>query len=142
MLGGKPLNISDSPVERLELVIEFSWKLLFAKIMNSKVNINKEASLQLQLAKVMQEIGTSFCILPNEVFEIELETGRGKANIDVTCKLGKASAAVELKCFKKSSNRATDLDMYDALKDIERLDSFVEYDLRFFICLTDNPYYS
>lgn len=43
--------------------------------------------------------------------------------------------------FIKASNRAKDLDCYDALTDIERLQHFKGYDIRKFICLTDNKYY-
>ena len=63
-------------------------------------------------------------------------------NIDITCQMGDVTAAIELKCFMKSSNRAKDLDMYDALRDIERLESFENFDIKTFICLTDNKYYS
>jgi hypothetical protein len=42
----------------------------------------------------------------------------------------------------KSSNRAKELDMYDALIDIERLESFEEFDVKKFFCLTDNKYYA
>lgn len=139
--GGNTFEIPSLAVDRLRLVIDYSWKLLFAKIVNEKLIINKEASMQLQLGKVMQDIGSAFCVLPNEVFDIELETSRENANIDITCKLGEATAAIELKCFRKSSNRPGDLERYDCFKDIVRLESLSEFDVKVFICLTDNPYY-
>lgn len=64
-----------------------------------------------------------------------------RRNIDITCAYGQIRAAVELKCFRKASNRASDLDMYDSLYDIERLLSLEDFEVKKFICLTDNPYY-
>ena len=57
------------------------------------------------------------------------------------CALDDARAAIELKCFRKTSNRAVDVDMYDVLRDVERLLSYSDYAVRKFICLTDNVYY-
>ena len=81
------------------------------------------------------------CIMPDEIFNIELESKYDRSNIDIVCSYGDVKAAVELKCFKKSSNRATDLDMYDVFKDIYRLQSFEGFQVKKFICLTDNLYY-
>ncbi|MEW9699337.1 hypothetical protein [Paenibacillus sp. SI8] len=75
------------------------------------------------------------------MFTIELEHSYQSKNIDIVCYYNDIKAAVELKCFKKSSNRATDNDMYDVLKDIERLMNFDDFAIKRFVCLTDNPYY-
>jgi len=128
--------------ERLSFIISESWQILFQRIVSGKQLINKEASLQLQLARILNDLGNAYCILPDETFQLELETGYKGKNIDITCHLGEVKAAIELKCFMKSSNRAKDLDMYDALIDIERLESFEEFDIKKFFCLTDNKYYS
>lgn len=128
--------------ERLQYIIDEAWLILFNRIVSGKQLINKEASLQLQLARILQDLGNAYCILPNETFQLELETNYEKMNIDITCKMGNVTAAIELKCFRKSSNRAKDTDMYDVLKDIERLESFENFDIKTFICLTDNKYYS
>ena len=130
------------PNNRLEFIISQAWAILFAKIVEGTQPINKEASLQLQLAKLMQEIGAAYCIYPNELFVVELETGLGRKSIDITCSLGNTTAAIELKCFRKQSNRAKDLDMYDALKDIQRLDNYDEYEQKYFICIADSSYYA
>lgn len=130
------------PKQRLSYLINESWQILFQRIVSGKQLINKEASLQLQLARILNDLGNTYCILPNETFQLELETGYNGKNIDITCHLGEVKAAIELKCFMKSSNRAKDLDMYDALIDIERLESFEEFDIKKFFCLTDNKYYS
>ena len=101
----------------------------------------KEASMQLHLASILIELGSVFCILPNEIFEIELESKVDNKNLDIVCKLGDEKAAIELKCLKKESNKASDMDQYDVLKDIMRLDQLVDYSVKVFICLTDNVYY-
>lgn len=130
------------PMQRLSYLINESWQILFQRIVSGKQKINKEASLQLQLARILNDLGNAYCILPNETFQLELETGYNGKNIDITCHLGEVKAAIELKCFMKSSNRAKDLDMYDALIDIERLESFEEFNIKKFFCLTDNKYYA
>ncbi len=130
------------PKERLSYLIDEAWLVLFNRIVSGKQPINKEASLQLQLARILNDLGNTYCILPSETFQIELETKYQGKNIDITCQLGEIKAAIELKCFLKSSNRAKDLDMYDALRDIGRLDSFEHFDIKKFYCLTDNKYYS
>lgn len=128
--------------ERLSYLIDESWQILFQRIVSGKQLINKEASLQLQLARILNDLGNAYCILPNEIFQLELETRYNGKNIDITCRLGEVIAAIELKCFMKSSNRAKDLDMYDALIDIERLELFGDFDIKKFFCLTDNKYYA
>ncbi len=128
--------------ERLANLIDEAWLILFNRIVSGKQKINKEASLQLQLARILQDLGNAYCIFPNETFHLELETNHNGKNIDITCHLGNINAAIELKCFIKSSNRAKDLDMYDALIDIERLESFEDFEIKKFYCITDNKYYS
>lgn len=134
--------ISSDQHTRLNHVLEMAWEILFEQIVSGKLSINKESSLQLHLSKLIFELGNIYCILPKEHFEIEMETNYENKSIDIVCSLGKIKAAVELKCFMKASNRAKELDCYDALKDIERLENYKGFQIRKFICLTDNKYYS
>lgn len=127
--------------KRLNEVVDTAWKIIFERIVSGKLLINKESSLQLHLSKLIFELGNIYCIHPKEGFEIEMETNYGNRSIDIVCCLGDIKAAIELKCFMKASNRAKDLDCYDALIDIERLQSFTGFDIKKFICLTDNKYY-
>jgi hypothetical protein len=136
------IEIDTSSTQRISYVLRLAWNLLFEKIINKKVVINKEASLQLHLAKILQEIGNAFCVLPNENFEIEMESNIDGANIDITCILGESKAAIELKLFKKSSNRPGDFERYDCFKDIMRLEKLQDFEIQTFICLTDHPYYA
>ncbi len=127
---------------RLEELINFAWEILFERIASGKLKINKESSLQLHFSKLLFELGNIYCIFPNEIFEIEMETNYENKSIDIVCKLGEIVSAIELKCFIKSSNRAKDLDCYDVLLDVERLQNFEGFDIKRFFCLTDNKYYS
>ena len=127
--------------ERLAKAIDSSWEICSQRIASKKIKINKESSLQLHLGSILKEFGELACVYPGEEFLIELETDHEKQNIDVYCTLGDIHAAIELKCFRRSSNRAKDIDMYDVLKDISRLESYQHAAIRRFICLTDNGYY-
>jgi len=132
------------PVEkadRLEYILDFGWEILLQRIVTGRTKINKEASMQLHLSTIIHGLGDLLCVNPGEHFSIELESKYDRSNIDIVCSLDDIRAAVELKCFRKSSNRATDLDMYDAHKDISRLRSFSDFQVKKFICLTDYPYY-
>lgn len=133
------------PIEqlsRLHKIINLAWEILFERIVSRRQIINKESSLQLHLSKLIFDIGNIYCIIPNEKFEIEMETNYERKSIDIVCILGETKAAIELKCFMKASNRAKDLDCYDVLIDIERLQNFSGFQIRKFICLTNNKYYS
>lgn len=135
------IHLPDSKEDRLGLVLDFSWRILFERICSGRIVINKESSLQLHYSVVLHGIGESLCISPNEEFRIELESAYGGKNIDITCSLDDIGAAVELKCFRERSNRAKDTDMYDVLLDLERLHSFTDFKVKRFFCLTDNRYY-
>lgn len=134
--------IDTDPTSRLNRIIDNAWELLFEQVVSGRLIINKESSLQLHLSKIIFDLGNLFCILPKEYFEIEMETNYENKSIDVVCGLGKRKAAIELKCFMKSSNRAKDIDGYDALKDIERLQDYTGFKIKKFICLTNNKYYA
>ncbi len=133
--------IPQTPSQRLTRILDESWEILSQRIATGRVTINKEASLQLHYSSILLSYGELFCVQPGETFTIELESASGRKSIDITCTLGDTRAAIELKCFRKASNRASDVDMYDVWHDLERLLSYQEFAIRKFICLTDNPYY-
>lgn len=135
-------NITLSGVERMAYALDQAWSICSQRIACGKVKINKEASLQLHYASILAAFGELACVETSDFFTIELESKFGSVNIDIVCTLGDVTAAIELKCFRKASNRAKDIDMYDSLRDISRLESYDTFTLRRFICLTDNPYYS
>ncbi|KQM75230.1 hypothetical protein ASE74_20635 [Pedobacter sp. Leaf216] len=81
---------------RLQQIIDLAWEILFERIVSSKQIINKESSLQLHLSKLIFDLGNTYCIEPNERFEIEMETNYEKKSIDIVCILGETKAAIEL----------------------------------------------
>lgn len=127
---------------RMRWVLATAWEICLQRISSGRISINKESSLQLHYAYILTQLGELACVGPDDAFKIELETNHEGKNIDIWCALLGCEAAIELKCFRKTSNRATDIDMYDVLKDISRLESYSHVHLRRFICLTDNAYYT
>lgn len=134
-------GIPTSKKDRLNFIIDWSWKIFFAKITSGRVKINKESSMQLHYSSILKTIGELFCILPGETFSLELESSYGRKNLDITCRFDDVRAAIELKCFRKFSNRAKDLDMYDAWVDITRLHGLDDFQVKRFICLSDDDQY-
>ena len=134
--------VSQSGLQRLQRTLDGAWDILAQRIATGRVKINKEASLQLHYSAILLSYGELLCTHPGETFSIELETALERQSIDVVCRRADLSAAVELKCFRKRSNRPVDTDMYDVLRDIERLMSYPGFDVRRFICLTDSSSYA
>lgn len=128
--------------ERMRWVLTKAWEICVQRIASGRILINKESSLQLHYAYTLMQLGELACIGQQDSFKIELETKHDRKNIDVWCCLGNSEAAIELKCFRKASDRAKDTDMYDVLKDISRLESYSHVSHRRFICLTDNVFYT
>ncbi|GMX60107.1 hypothetical protein Elgi_68740 [Paenibacillus elgii] len=132
-----PINYND----RLNYVLDLAWSIFIKRLSLGRIKVNKESSMQLHYASLINSLGELLCLDKDDVFTIELEHSYQSKNVDIVCYYNDIKAAIELKCFKKSSNRATDTDMYDVLKDIERLFGFDDFEVKRFLCLTDNPYY-
>ena len=136
-------NIAIESIDnRMRWILSTAWDVCIHRIVNGRITINKESSLQLHYAYVLAQVGELACIDKDESFKIELEGHHDGKNIDIWCSLGRCDAAIELKCFRKASNRAKDTDMYDVLKDIARLESYSHVAIRKFICLTDDEFYT
>ncbi len=129
--------------KKLQYVLDLSWDIFFERLISKRITINLESSMQLHYASIIKSIGEQLIVEPDEYFKIELEHSYKdtKKYIDIECSYNDIKAAIELKCFRKISNRAMDMDMYDVLKDIERLESFTDHPIKKFICLTDNSAY-
>lgn len=127
-----------SLIERLRAVINLSFKLLSNKIANKEIEIYNEASMQLQLGAIMQQLALLFKYSPNERFAVELEvsekinctqkSSRGNARCDVrltlTDGIQKADAFIELKYLKKEDNEAVTDNKFFVYCDIENLESY------------------
>ena len=124
--------------ERMRAAVNLSWIMFSRKVGNGLIPINKEASMQLQYAYVLQQLLPLITFHENEIFEIELETGvqvNGKSReIDLlfTGEFGeqKHIIAIEMKCYRtlaaSGGNRgATDIFMKDVYEDFYLLEQYV-----------------
>ena len=70
------LNIVDERFsKRMRAAVSLSWEIFSKKVGNKLILINKEASMQLQFAFILQQVIPLITIHKSEKFEIELETG-------------------------------------------------------------------
>jgi hypothetical protein len=129
---------AESFSERMRAAVNLSWIMLSRKVGNGLIPINKEASMQLQYAYVLQQLMPLITFHENENFEIELETGvqvNGRSReIDLLFKgeFGdqKHVIAIEMKCYRtlaaSGGNRgATDIFMKDVYEDFYLLEQYV-----------------
>ncbi len=129
---------SESFSERMRAAVNLSWIMLSRKVGSGLVPINKEASMQLQYAYVLQQLLPLITFHGNENFEIELETGvqvNGRSReIDLLFKgeFGeqKHSIAIEMKCYRTlaasgGARGATDIFMKDVYEDFYLLEQYV-----------------
>ncbi len=129
---------SESFSERMRAAVNLSWIMFSRKVGNGLVPINKEASMQLQYAYVLQQLLPLITFHENENFEIELETGvqvNGRSReIDLLFRgeFGeqKHSIAIEMKCYRTlaasgGARGATDIFMKDVYEDFYLLEQYV-----------------
>ncbi len=122
---------------RLRESISAAWKVFQNKVGNDVLPINKEASMQLQYAYILQQILPLIRYSSNETVLLELETGvpinGSTREIDLLLsgqsEDGEYVIAVEMKCYKKyASSRklrgATDIFMKDVYQDLELLEKY------------------
>ena len=123
--------------ERIRKSVSFSWEVFSEKVGSGFLNINKEASMQLQYSYILQQILPLICFNDDETVKIELETGvmvEGKSReIDLVI-LGtnrglNYKIAVEMKCYREYASSggkrgATDIFMKDVYEDIHLLESY------------------
>lgn len=145
--------------DRLTRVFELAYKCLREKINGGRINVENEASLQLQFAGILKAAGELMEVHRDEFFSIELEkpvtiTGStfsksqtAKAKIDIwyaytTISTGKVQAcAVELKFFRKKNHREPN-NRYDVFADIHNLESYGKDAQRcFMVVVTDHDHY-
>lgn len=130
---------SNSIPDRMRAAISISWGLFARKVGSGLIGINKEASMQLQYAYVLQQFLPLMQFHEKESFHVELETGvkaaGGLREIDLLF-VGEDgsgfqhSIAVEMKCYRTKSssggNRgATDIFMKDVYFDLYLLEQYL-----------------
>ena len=142
---------------RLNEIIETSFRLLEMKIANGGIISKNEASFQLELGYILKVVGQLYEFQPNEKFHLELESyidlkatsiksKSKKARIDIYLEFGnenlKIKSAIELKFLKKINHREPN-NRYDIFKDISNLEAYKEngIDLCYFFISTDHSHY-
>lgn len=145
--------------ERLKQIVEVAYDRLCGKITGQRIQIDNEASLQLQLASILKTLGELYEESPSERFKIELEksvrltggkfakSGTEKAKIDIWFSLediesGESHAcAIELKYFKRANHREPN-NRYDVFKDLQNLEHYGDFvDAGYLLVATDHPHY-
>ncbi|NLD91926.1 MAG: hypothetical protein GX639_04570 [Fibrobacter sp.] len=123
--------------ERLRNSISFAWQVFIEKTGSELLPINKEASMQLQYAYILQQVIPLICFDKDETVQIELETSH-KINhrsreIDLVLegisRQGRHRIAVEMKCYREFASSggkrgATDIFMKDIYEDLSLLEQY------------------
>jgi hypothetical protein len=124
--------------ERMRAAISLSWMMFSRKVGNGLIPINKEASMQLQYAYVLQQLLPLITFHDDEKFEIELEAGvqvnKRSREIDLlfSGEQGdrKHAIAIEMKCYRTlaasgGKRGATDIFMKDIYEDLHFLEQYL-----------------
>jgi len=123
---------------RLRKSISVAWSLFIRKVANKTLPINKEASMQLQYAYILQQLLPLICFKSDEKAFIELETGvqfnSSTKEIDLLL-IGQDDKdiykiSIEMKYYRtlasSGGNRgATDIFMKDVYVDLELLENYI-----------------
>lgn len=146
--------------DRLQEIIKTSYRLLCNKIVGGLIEVDNEASLQLQLGVIMRTIGQMYEFSPKDRFSVVLEhvvrdetiqtcKSKGKARIDVMLTLTSGNktctAAIELKYFPKTDGETITDNRFSMLADIENLETYLRLgkaDLGYFMLYTTNKNYT
>lgn len=128
-------------IERLTRVFDLAYECLRRKINGGRIQVDNEASLQLQFASILKQVGELFEVERDEYFSIELEkriradgftfgkSGSSTAKIDIYFSYvnsrtnASEGCAVELKLFWKQNHREPN-NRYDVFSDIRNLENY------------------
>lgn len=129
---------SDNFNDRLRESISIAWSIFMRKVGYGLIEINKEASMQLQYAYILQQILPLLIYHNDEEVKIELETG---VPLNVSTKeidllltgqssKGNTNIAVEMKCYRTIASSggkrgATDIFMKDVYEDLQLLENYI-----------------
>ncbi|MDK9558051.1 hypothetical protein QQF73_10495 [Marinobacter sp. M216] len=133
----KNLEAEDLP-ERMRAAVSEAWLIFSRKVGGGLIPVNKEASMQLQYAYILQQLAPLIIFHEDEATRVELEAG---VNVDGTNREidllftgqgpgGVHKIAIEMKCYRTKAasggNRgATDIFMKDLYFDIFLLERYV-----------------
>lgn len=89
--------------QRLNEVLQQSWKIFKSQFIFKRNKITKEAPFQHHFAQIIKNVGDLYSISEKDLFKVDLETKceniKGKTKyIDITCEfVDKINCAIELK---------------------------------------------
>ena len=136
-------------VERLNQVVDQSWRIFQSHFMYKRHPILKEAPFQHHFANILSTVGSLYCVERSDIFFVDLETKceniRDKSKfIDISCSFlnTNVACAIELK-FKTAQQGAQDWGRIDSYADIEAVELACKASYGFgrFFMLTDSPVY-
>ena len=123
--------------DRMRQLVSDAWELFCNKVGHGHIAINKEASMQLQYAYILNSLLPHYLFSHQESAALELETGvkinDSSKEVDlllVTKHDGKAyTIAIEMKCYKEYASSggkrgATDIFMKDVYYDLYLLEQY------------------
>lgn len=126
-----------SLIERTYKLIDQTWESFSQKVGNDVLEINKEASMQLNYSYLLQTVLTLVVWDKDESVTLELETGIQLENrireCDIVVRLVKGNRKkfipIELKCYRKLSSSgkprgAQDIFMKDVYEDLQLLEGY------------------
>jgi hypothetical protein len=124
---------------RMRAAVSVAWSLFSRKVGGGVIEINKEASMQLQFSYVLQQLLPLIAFHKTENFTLELETGArlGSATCEIDVLFTGVSdaqvhrIAIELKCYRTLASSggkrgATDIFMKDVYEDLAILERYIE----------------
>ena len=151
-------NSNEKYKKRLEEIVNNGYSILINQIAGNAIQIDNEASFQLQFAYILKTLGDLYRYSSNDLFTIELEntfsiksqfakSKTKKARVDIILSLGDFSnfstVAIELK-FLKAINHREPNNRYDAFLDLHNLEVYKRenlFDITYFILGTDHKHY-
>ncbi len=129
--------ISSDFKERLRSSVSLAWKIFSEKVATGLIEINKEASMQLHYAYILQHVIFLLCYAKDEYANIALERGEKINNkmreIDLILVGSKGSEeykiAVEMKCYREYASSggkrgAGNIFMKDVYEDLALLENY------------------
>jgi hypothetical protein len=133
-----PTLDADKLPDRMRAAISLAWDMFSRKVGGGLITINKEASMQLQYAYILQQLAPLISFHAEETLEVELETGvrvDGKSReVDLLFTAQgngiEHKIAVEMKCYRTlaasgGKRGATDIFMKDVYFDLHLLERYV-----------------
>ncbi len=123
---------------RMRGAVSLCWNMFARKVGSGLIQINKEASMQLQYAYLLKQLLPLISLHENEAFEVDLETGvlvgNNRREIDLIFS-GRSNdekyvIAIEMKCYRTlaSSGKlrgASDIFMKDVYFDFHLLEQYI-----------------